>query len=429
MATINIAGAPHASEGRSAYRWLVLALLLAIYIVNYADRYLVSGLVEPIRREFGVGDAFMGLLMGPAFAILYSVMGIPLARLADRTSRIRIVCAGCLAWSLFTALTGMATSPTMLALARVGVGIGEAAFIAPTYSLIADYFPVAKRGRAFAILNVAIYVGQIVGYAGGPAIAVTHGWRGAFIALAIPGVVLSVLALLLIREPARRVAAPAIRQKLLPIVREVTRSRAYIAMIIGFGLGSLSGLSFGLWGPALFERAYDLTPQRASGTFGLYFGLAGLSGMLIFGVVSDRLARRHTRLPLLLSAAALCAASVVILLVTWSDSFLAARLLAIPAGLLGGGWSIGVLASLQYLLPDRFRATGSALFIMMTTMAGFVIGPSLTGAISQWAGTGVGALRLGLSITIPLGLIGALAVWKAAAYLEKDRAMLADPAA
>ena len=160
------------SVTRQSNPWLVLGIFLLIYIFNYADRYLISGLVDPIKAEFGVGDQFMGLLMGPAFAVLYTTAGIPIARYADRSSRINIICIGCFVWSLFTGLSGFAVDEWTLALARVGVGVGEAAFVAPAYSMLADYFKPEKRGMAFATMGLAVYFGQMTGYAAGPAIAV-----------------------------------------------------------------------------------------------------------------------------------------------------------------------------------------------------------------------------------------------------------------
>ena len=148
-------------------RWLVLAVLVAVALLSYADRYLFAGLAPVISHEFALSDGTLGLLLGPAFALLYTVLGVPAARLADRTSWIRVAAAGCLMWSLFTFATALATSTATLALARVGVGIGEAAYQAPVSALIAAYFPLHQRGRAFAALMSAIYLGQITGFAGG----------------------------------------------------------------------------------------------------------------------------------------------------------------------------------------------------------------------------------------------------------------------
>lgn len=413
-----------AAAPRLTNRWLVLFLLLLIFIFNYADRFLISGLVGPIKREFGLGDGFMGLLMGPAFVVLYVLAGIPIARLADRQSRILIICAGCLVWSLFTGLTGLATGPVTLALCRVGVGIGEAAFVAPAYSLLADYFKPERRGVAFAVLGLATYFGQIGGYAGGPAIAEVHGWRAAFIAMAVPGVVLAIVAGLLVKEPPRLQAAK-VQEALKPIIGRLVAARSYLALMFGAGLGTLSGVSFGFWGPTLFVRNHGLTETEASNAFAAYFGLAGLTGMLIFGALSDRLARKGPSGPPRLAAFSLMAATICILLVTWSDSFTSSKMLAVPSGLLGGGWSVGVMASLQFLLPDRYRATATASFIAVTTLLGFLIGPWLAGAISGAMGDNAHSLRIGLSVTIPTGIVAAASLWYASSRLQSEQEVLA----
>jgi MFS family permease len=413
-----------AAAPRLSNRWLVLSLLLFIFIFNYADRFLISGLVGPIKKEFGLGDGFMGLLMGPAFVVLYVLAGIPIARLADRKSRIMIICIGCVVWSFFTGMTGFATGPVWLAVCRVGVGIGEAAFVAPAYSLLADYFKPERRGVAFAILGLATYFGQIAGYAGGPAIAHLHGWRMAFFAMAVPGIVLAAIAFVLIKEPPRAMAAKA-QEALAPIIGRLASSKSFIALMFGMGLGTLSGVSFGFWGPTLFVRNYNVAETVASNAFAAYFGLAGLTGMLMFGALSDRLAKQGPHGPPRLAAVSLFAATACILLVTWSDSFDTSKLLAIPAGLLGGGWSVGVMASLQYLLPDRYRATATASFIAATTLLGFLIGPWLAGAVSGAMGDNAASLRLGLSVTIPTGFIAALCLWFASSRLLADNQTLA----
>lgn len=406
--------------------WLVLVMLLVIYILNYLDRYLISGLVDPIKGDLEVGDGFMGLLIGPAFALLYTSLAIPIARLADRHSRIAIICIGCFLWSLFTLLSGFAQTPWQLAGARVGVGIGEAAFVAPAYSLIAAYFAPNRRGIAFAILGVAVYFGQIGGYTMGPAIEAEHGWRMAFKIAGLPGLIIAPLAYLLVREPQRVLAPVAETIKLLPLLGLVTRRASYTLLAIGMGLGAMSGLGFGLWGPTLFARAYNIPVEQAGPIFGLYFGMAGLLGMLVFGSVSDWAARGGMQRPVLMAALALFAATALIMGVTWSPTLELAKWLAIPSGLLGGGWSIGVLSSLQYLLPDRFRATATAMFVMFMTFLSFVIGPWLTGLLSESFGDDAMSLRHALSIIIPTGFVGAASIWLAAKFLEHDREALSD---
>lgn len=416
-----------AGAQRLSNKWLVLAMLLGIALLNYGDRYLLAGLAEPIKRKFAMSDTFMGLLMGPAFALLYSVLAVPIAIRADRTSKVLIIALGCITWSLFTALSGYATSAEMLAFARVGVGIGEAAFQAPAFALLAAYFAPEQRGKAFAVMGMAVYFGQLLGYVGGPALAARGTWQTPFEVLGLAGVVIGALAWLTLREPPRPAkSATDISEPLWPLFKRLWAARSFRRMALGMALGTLSGISFGMWGPALFERAYGLTTQQASSTFGLAFGLPGLVGMLVFGVLVDHLAKRDKRWLLLLAAGALFAATTLILLVTWMPTIGAAKWLAIPSGLLGGGWAVGIYTALQYVLPDRARVTGTALAMLVINLVGYVTGPLLAGQLSDVvAGEGAQGLRVALSLVIPLGFVGALLMWLGGRSIESDRAKLA----
>lgn len=429
----NISAAGTAAPQKLTNRWLVLALLVLIAMLNYADRFVISGLAQPIKAEFGISDAMMGLLMGPAFALLYTVFTIPAARLADTKSRVAIITGGCALWSGFTALSGLATSEWMLALARVGVGIGEAAYQAPVAALVAAYFPVEQRAKALSILGTAIYFGQMGGFAAGPAIGEVYGWRMAFYALGSTGLIVAAAAFLIIREPRREapVAGAAPRLPFMATLRWLggTPSIRYITVLMA--LGTLSGMTFGLWGPALLARAHDLSAADAGSTFAFTFGLPGLFGTLMFGVLADRLSRKNPVAPLLLSAISLTGTTLLILGIVWVDSLTVARLLAIPAGLLGGGWSIGVLAGLQWLLPPAHRATGTGIVLLVTGFVGSVIGPVMAGQMSDWVSTidgGALGLRIGLSVVMPFAFIGAWGGIMAMRRLEQDRAALHDAA-
>jgi len=410
---------------------VVLATLLVIYIFNFADRYLLTGLIGPIKAEFDIGDNLIGLLMGPAFVVLYVVMGVPFARLADRGSRIRIIAAGCVLWSLATAATGLATGPLSLGLARIGVGVGEAAFVAPAYSLLTDYFKPERRGLAFAILGLATYFGQIAGQAGGPAIAAVYGWRATFLLVGLPGAALGLIALLLVREPPRSLGADGAPHAAVPLgqlVGLLIRSPGYVMMALGFGLGTLSGVTFGYWGPELFARSFAMDPVAIKTAFALNFGLAGLCGMLAFGVLSDKLSQRGRVWPVRLSGLALFCATALVLVTIWAPSFRIAMLVAIPCGLLGGGWSVGLYAGLQHMLPASYRASATALFIAFITLLGYFVGPWATGAISQALGDDARSLQLAMSIVVPSGFAAALFALLAAGRVESDRLRLAERA-
>jgi len=409
-------------------RWVVLALLLGIAIFNHADRYLLAGLVEPIKAEFGVSDGFMGLLMGPAFAVFYSTLAIPIAIYADSHSRIRIIVAGCVLWSMFTILSGYATGPLTLALARIGVGVGEAAFQAPAFSLIAAYFPAHQRGKAFAVIALSTYLGQMMGYSVGPAIAEVQDWRFAFKLFGAIGLGIIALAWLVIREPARTGSAET-RLPIIPLGKRLLRLVSYRNMMFGMGLGVLSGVAFGYWGPTLFARNYDMSMLEAGSAFGSAFVIPGMIGAILFGLLADRLTRDGYSRMLLLSSLGLAGATIAVVGATWAGSLGHALIWAIPAGLLGGGWAVGINAGLQYILPDHMRATGTAIALLALNILGYVVGPWLTGVLSDAFGEGSFGLRQALTIVVPLGLVGAFMLWRGAKALEADRKHLspADP--
>ncbi|SNS73741.1 Predicted arabinose efflux permease, MFS family [Sphingomonas laterariae] len=413
------------ASGRVGSAWYALAVLLIIYGFNYADRYLIAGLAEPIRHDLGLDDAFIGLLMGPAFALLYSIAAVPIAWLADRYSRITILSVGCLVWSLFTFLSGLANDGWTLAAMRVGVGIGEAAFVAPAYSVLADRFAPERRGLAFAILGLGIYLGQMGGYVVGPAIAAHGDWRDAFFWVGGIGGAIGLIAWMTVTEPKRGVhadrtqAQPVERPALWTTFLTLWRRRVYRQMNIGLVLGTFSGTAFGMWAPSLLVRRFDVPLAEATGLFGTAFGLSAIVGMIGFGAVSDRLVRRDGRWPLRMAAIALTIATLSITGATLAPSLTVVTLLAIPSGLLGGGWAVGVMTPLQQVLDDRIRATGTALFTLVNMLFGMLTAPYVVGQLSDPLGGEAQGLQTALLIVIMAGFPGALLLWRAADELVR----------
>lgn len=422
MNTRPLGSAEPTAQRQMTNAWYVLVILLILHSFNYADRFLIAALAEPMKLELGLSDSFVGMLMGPAFAVLYTIFSIPLARLADRTSRIMVICGGCVVWSVFTILSGFATTGWMLALMRIGVGIGEAAFIAPAYAMLADSFSPNRRGVAFALFGLGIYLGQMGGYIGGPAIAVTEGWRGAFIWVGGLGACIAVLGYLTIYEPSRKGGERKISSAppLLATVRQLWRRPTYWRMNLGVALGSFSGTAFGMWAPSLFVRNFDVTLVEASAKFGLAFSLAGLTGMFLFGAVADRLTTRDISWPLRLSALSLTCATTGITLATLAPSLDVVLMIAVPTGIMGGGWVIGALSSLQRILDGSIRSTGVAVFNFVTTFAGLVFGPFFVGLLSDAFGGGADGIRNAMLVAISPGLIGAWLFWSAARTLKQD---------
>jgi len=413
------------SQPRLTNKLILLLLLLGISIFNYGDRYLLAGLVEPIKAEFSVSDGFMGLLLGPAFAVFYSILAVPIAFYADRHSRINIICAGCVIWSVFTVLSGFADSQYTLAAARVGVGVGEAAFQAPAFSLIAAYFLPEPRGKALAVMALSVYLGQILGYSAGPQIAAFDDWRLAFKVMGASGFVVVALSWLIVREPPRD-ESQGVALPLAPTFARLVQVPSYRYMMVGMGLGVMSGVAFGFWGPTLFSRVYAMSLIDAGSAFGAAFTLPGMIGALAFGALADWLSKKGYGRSLILSALALALATLSVMGAIWAASIDNALMWAIPAGLLGGGWAVGIYAGLQYILPDRMRATGTALAMLVVNMLGFVIGPWAAGEFSDLLAIDGSQLRQALTIVVPVGIIGALLIALGAKSLEHDQKMLAD---
>ena len=416
------------------YAWFVLIMMVLLYLVNVADRYVASGLLEEIKKTFQVSDTFMGFLVGPAFAIVYTLLAIPIARLADRQSRVKIIVAGAIVWSGFTVLSGLVHTPWTFAFARLGVGVGEAAFIAPAFSLLSDYFAPKKRALAFAILNFGVYFGQIFGLVGGAAIAEAYHWRTAFISLGAPGVLLGIMTLLLVKEPTRGRLDPVSQNTdnspaltFVETLKTLWARRSFRFMTIGTALGGFASYGFGIWAPTLFARAFDLSLTEANARYGGPSFIAGITGALVLGVLCDRLTAKDARWPFRLSAFGLVGFFVSMIILCFVESVNVATLLTLPAGLMAGGWVIAMQAALQDLLPAKARATGTALWGFALTFTGLALGVWFVGKLNDvfTAQYGDQAIRYALAITLLAVIPSMICILMAGRTFEEDREILA----
>ena len=284
-------------ESRAYRAWLLFVLML-VCLVNYADRSVVSSVAEPLRREFGLSDLQLGLLQGLSFALPYSVLGVPFARLAERRSRVRILAAATFAWSALTVLCGAAVHYWQMLLVRVGVGVGETGFMAPASSLLGDHFPRGRRALATSVMMLGVPFGALIGATVGGYIAQSVGWRWAFVALGAPGLLVAALVLFTLREPARGRHENQGDQDVPPlgaVARQclgdpVFRHVALGGMLAGFGLHGL-GQFLGVY----LVRSYGLPYGMAGMLYGLIAALTITLGLLVGGALADRLARRNLR--------------------------------------------------------------------------------------------------------------------------------------
>jgi MFS family permease len=383
------AAQPFQGYGTKSYRAYILLVFVIIYTFNFIDRLLISIVQEPIRDEFGVSNFYLGLLGGPVFAILYTTLGIPIARLAERANRITIVSIGAFIWSLMTAACGFAGSFVQLALCRLGVGIGEAACVPPSQSAITDYFPTNRRTSALAIFSLGIPIGSALAYLGGGWLVSNFDWRTAFILLGAPGVAAAILLKLTVKEPPRvgtQTTPPPFGETL----KTLFTKPSFWHMAFGGALISFVGYGSSQFLVSHLVRNYTLgaTPgeeiAHASYAMGAVAGLSTALGTFLGGFLSDRLAPKHqhvhTWLPAFGMAVAipLYIASFAQTQFVWAFAFL----------------MLAPIFHYQYLGPmyavtlgvstPRQRATAIAILLLVVNLIGYGLGPPFVGAANDF---------------------------------------------
>ena len=412
------------------YAWFVLFMFFLLYWINVADRYVAVGLVEQIKESFELSDAYVGFLIGPAFAVIYTLFAIPIARFADKHNRVRIIAAGAFLWSIFAVLSGKAATPEQFAMARIGVGVGEAAFLAPAFSVLSDYFPPKKRALAFALLNFGVYFGQISGLKGGAVLADMHDWHTAFVYIGMPGVVLAVLTLIFVKEPARGQLDSSDNSKsqvsgnsFFNVLKILMKKRSFALLCMGTALGGLASYAFGFWAVAMFERLFELTTDEANTRYGFTAVLSGLTGAIAVGILCDKLSAKNPNWPFRLSAIGLIGFCISMLLMCFTEDVNFATLMVVPAGLLAGGWVIALQSALQDLLPASQRATGTAIWGFALTFTGMVIGVWSLGVLNDYFAVEYGekAIRYSMSMALLIAIPAALIIMTAGRTVEKDR--------
>jgi predicted MFS family arabinose efflux permease len=396
-----------------AYSWYVLAVLLAVYVMNFVDRQILSIVLDDVKAELGASDTAMGLLSGLAFSLFYSVAGVPIARLADRGTRRSIVAAGLALWSAMTAACGLAGSFWQLALARFGVGVGEAAGTPPSHSLISDYFPPDRRATALAIYGMGIYFGVMFGFLAGGMIRDAFDWRTAFLAAALPGLPLALLLRFTVREPVRGAAEARVVGAEPPPLDETLRAlfgqRSFVMLTLAACCQAVSGYAVLTWGAPFLGRVHGLSGTEIGTSFGLVAGLGGALGITSGGYLADRLARRDPRFHAWLPAAVSLLAFPFALPFYLADDTSVA--LASFAGFyvinnmyVGSLWSLA-----QGLVPVRVRALASAALLTVLNIVGQGLGPLFVGVMNDALAPtqGVDAIRYSLLVTAAVGACAA----------------------
>jgi MFS family permease len=424
--------APPANKG---YRYLVVALLAVVYTFNFMDRQIMSILQEPIRKELGLSDTQLGMLTGLAFALFYTTFGVLLAWAADRYRRVWIMAAACAVWSLFTALCGMATNFVQLAMARVVVGVGEAGGSPPSYSLISDYFPPKERGVGLAIYSLGVPVGSMVGAAVGGAIAAAYNWRVAFIAVGLPGLLIALIMLLVLREPKRGgldpLAAGATSHDpappILVAIAGFFANRTLVLVAISSALSAFVGYAMLNWNPSLLIRVKGMSLAHVSAYYSLVLGVTGMIGTFGAGWLVDRLSLRDRRWYAWVPAIAFTLTLPALAGLLWAPTWpIALMFLAVPS-LLNNMYLAPCLTVVQNAVPPARRTMSGAILLFILNLVGLGGGPVYIGYISDHAKAQYGehSLLVGFTALFPVIVLTILAHIAASFSINRDKRLAA----
>jgi predicted MFS family arabinose efflux permease len=412
---------PSAPTHSPAYARLVLAMLLIVYTFNWLDRQILGILAPAIKADLGLTNTQLGALGGIAFAALYSTLAIPLAVVADRTSRSWVITASLTVWSGFTALCGMATGFWQLFLFRVGVGVGEAGGVAPSYALISQYFPPERRARALAIYSMGIPAGLAAGVLLGAAIAKAVDWRAAFVVIGAAGIIIAPIFRWVVKEPPR-VAGPAERTPVGAVFAILARKPSFWFMAFAASMSSLTGYGLAFWTPSIAMKTYGFDLTATSHFFGSLLLVGGVSGVFLGGVLADKLGKSDRGAYAKLSAFAWLVTGPLFMAGFLSSSPVVAWLFLLLPNALTLVFVGPLTTAVQHLVPAHMRATAAACFLFINNLIGIGGGSWLLGGISDVMTPrfGVDALRYSAVALAGLYFVAAILGLLAVKPLRKD---------
>lgn len=412
---------PRAPTSNPGYARLVLAMLLIVYTFNWLDRQILGILAPAIKADLSLTNTQLGALGGIAFAMLYSTLAIPLAVVADRTSRSWVITGSLVVWSGFTALCGLAGGFWHLFLCRLGVGVGEAGGVAPSYALISRYFPPEQRARAISIYSMGIPVGLAAGVLFGAAIAKAVDWRAAFVVIGLAGVVIAPIFRLVVKEPPRLVT-PAGAAPLSAVFAVLARKPSFWLMAFASAASSTAGYGLAFWVPSILIQAYGFDLASTSYFYGSLLLVGGATGVYLGGVLADRLGKSDRGAYARVSAFAWLVTAPLFVAGLLSPSPVVAWLFLLIPNALNILFVGPLTTATQHLAPAHMRATAAACFLFINNLIGIGAGSWLLGGISDAMKPRFGddALRYSAIVVVSLYLVAALLALLAIKPLRKD---------
>lgn len=411
--------------GKSWYRWYALGVLTLVYTSSHVDRQIVAILLEPIGQELGASDTQLGFLVGLTFAIFYATLGVPIAMIADRSNRRNIITAAVVIWSGMTVLCGYAQNFLQLALARIGVGVGEAGSSPPSHSLISDMFPASLRATALGIFAVGANLGILIAYLGGGFMSEAFGWRMTLTAVGLPGLLIAAITYFTMVEPKRGAseASPATIGERAPPLRAVWRkiwaTPALRHLALGAAVAGFSGYGVIMWTPTFLMRSHGFSPSEVGIVLALMSGVLGGIGTYSAGYLADFLARKDERWRAwIVGAAKLLTVPFFIGFFTAQDTTTALMFFAIPALL--SGFSLGpTFALVQSLVDIRMRAVAASILLFLLNIIGMGLGSQAVGILSDLLAGEYGNESLRMALLVP----AVINVWCALHYYLAGRAL------
>ncbi len=413
-------------------RRYVLGILLVVYTFNFIDRQILSILLESIKRDLVLSDQALGFLAGFAFAAFYATLGMPMAIWADKGNRRNLIAVSLALWSAMTAACGLAQNFMHLALARVGVGIGEAGCSPPSHSIISDYYPARKRATALGIYALGIPFGVMFGLFLGGWINELFGWRRAFFVVGLPGLALALVVRFTVPEPQRGLADARADQGERPGIRAtarfLARRPAFLHLSLGAALASFVGYGFIAWFPSFLIRSHHMATRDVGLRLGLLIGVVGGLGMFLGGVLADRFGTRDLRWSVWIVTVATLVGVPFSAAAYLVDSPTLALALFIPPVVAANFWQATTLAQAQSMVRLRMRAQTSAILLFIANIIGLGAGPWAIGAVSDLLAPRFGAdsLRYSLLGFSVMGLWVAWHYYQAGKYLQADLARADD---
>jgi MFS family permease len=406
----------------------VLWILLLAYIFNFIDRQIIGILAIPIKADLGLSDTQLSLMGGIAFALFYSGIAIPVAWLADRRNRVNIIAFSVALWSGFTALCGLAQNFWHLFLARMGVGIGEAGGVAPSYALISDFFPAERRARALALFSLGIPIGSALGVFFGGWIAANLDWRSAFIIVGLAGLPAALLVKLGIREPVRGGRDTAAGTAIEPappfgtVAGRLARTPSFWLLSFGAASGSILGYGLIFWLPSFFNRSFGLELTQVSWFYGSIVLVGGVAGTWLGGWLADRTGPARPATYALIPAICFLISAPVFALGLFAPRLEIAWILFAVGQMLALAWLGPVIAAVQHIVPPNMRATASASFLFINNLIGIGFGIFFLGFMSDamTAAHGHEALRYSILYGLAFYLLSSLLYFIAARRLARD---------